>query len=95
MIVRFTLSARADIQSIFDYIAQDNATAAGRVVASIETATNRLALFPMSGRAGAVETTRELVIPRLPYIAVYIIGDVEVKVIAVFHAAQDIPRSRT
>jgi toxin ParE1/3/4 len=93
MIVRFTPSAQADIQSIFDYIAQDNAAAAAGVVAAIETATNRLALFPMSGRAGAVEITRELVIPRQPYIAVYIITDVEVKIIAVFHAAQDIPRS--
>jgi toxin ParE1/3/4 len=92
MSVRFSSSAKSDIQSIYDYIASDNRPAATRVVTAIEAATDRLSLFPLSGRIGAVEGTRELVIPRLPYIAVYhVIGD-EVQIIAVFHAAQDIPR---
>jgi toxin ParE1/3/4 len=92
MIVRFSPSAKADIQSIYDYIASDNRVAAARVVAAIESATDRLSLFPLSGRIGAVEETRELVIPRLPYIAVYHVTDDEVQIIAIFHAAQDIPR---
>lgn len=92
MIVRFSPSAKADIQSIYDYLAVDNPVAASRVAASIKSATAQLALFPRSGRNGAVEMTRELVIPRLPYIAVYTISDEEVKIIAIFHAAQDIPR---
>jgi toxin ParE1/3/4 len=70
MSVRFSPSAKADIQSIYDYIASDNRAAAARVVAAIEVATERLSLSPLSGRLGAVAGTRELVIPRLPYIAV-------------------------
>ena len=93
MIVRFSPSAQADIQSIYDYIAHENPAIAARVVGAIEMATQRLAQFPLSGRMGAVEKTRELVIPRLPYIAVYIVGDEEVQIIAVFHAAQDVPRN--
>ena len=93
MIVRFSPSALGDIQSIYNYIALENPAIAARVVGEIETATHQLAQFPLSGRMGAVETTRELVIPRLPYIAVYVLGENEVQIIAVFHAAQNVPRN--
>ena len=92
MIVRFSAAARLDIQSVFDFIALENPKIAARVVAAIERSTMRLAAFPLSGRVGAVETTRELVIPQLPYIAVYRVADEYVEIIAVFHAAQDKPR---
>jgi toxin ParE1/3/4 len=92
MIVRFSISALADIQSLHDYIAKENPTAAKRVVSAIERATDRLSMFPLSGRKGAVETTRELIIPRVPYIAVYIVRGDSVDIIAVFHAAQGVPR---
>ncbi len=93
MIVRFSTAARADIQSIYDYIAKDNPRIAARVIGTIEQSTMRLTMFPLSGRSGSVETTRELVIPRLPYIAVYRLISDTVEIIAVFHAAQDKPRS--
>lgn len=92
MIVRFTASAQADIQAIFDYIVRDNPLMASRVVSDIEVAIDRLGRFPLSGRIGAVEATRELVIPRLPFIAVYRVAETSVDIIAVFHAAQDRPR---
>ncbi len=91
MRVRFTQEARDDIASIHAYIAQHDPSAAGRVVAAIEYSTKRLADFPFSGRTGAVEATRELVIPHLPYILVYVVTT-DIEVVAVFHAAQDRPR---
>jgi toxin ParE1/3/4 len=93
MIVRFSAAARADIQSIHDYITQENPRIAAHVVGIIEKSTQRLAMFPLSGRRGTIETTRELVIPRLPYIVVYRLAEKTVEIIAVFHAAQDKPRS--
>ena len=92
MIVRFSQAARADIAAIHEYIFRENPNAARQVVAAIERATDRLSEFPLSGRMGAVETTRELVIPRLPFIAVYRVTTDAVEIIAVFHAAQDRPR---
>jgi toxin ParE1/3/4 len=92
MRVQFSQAARADIQSIYDFISVENLMAAKRVVAAIELATRRLQDFPLSGRGGAVEGTRELVIPRLPYVAVYVVSEPSVEIIAVFHAAQDKPR---
>jgi toxin ParE1/3/4 len=93
MIIRFSDAAQADLQSIYDYIASDNPKIAARVVGAIEQSTSHLAMFPLSGRTGAVATTRELVIPRLPYIAVYRVTANTVDIIAVFHAAQNKPRS--
>jgi toxin ParE1/3/4 len=93
MIIRFLDSAQADLQSIYNYIAKDNPRIAARVIGAIEQSTQRLAMFPLSGRSGAVETTRELVVPRIPYIAVYRVSDEAVEIIAVFHAAQNKPRS--
>ena len=92
MNVTFTKAAQADIAEIHRYIAWENPAAASNVVAAIERATTRLSIFPLSGRIGAVETTRELVIPKLPFIAVYQITTDAVEIIAVFHAAQDKPR---
>jgi toxin ParE1/3/4 len=92
MNIRYSRVAQADIQSIFDYIAQENPKAAARVVSLIESSVMRLELFPLSGRSGAVAGTRELVVPRLPYIAVYQITLEVVEIIAVFHAAQNKPR---
>ena len=52
----------------------------------------RLADFQLSGRRGAVDGTRELVVSRLPFIAVYRVMEAYVEIVAVFHAAQDKPR---
>ena len=94
MKVLFSRSAQADITAIFEYIARDNPIAARHVVAAIERSTNLLSQYPYSGRMGAVENTRELVIPRLPYVVVYQIAAEAVEVIAVFHAAQNRPRGK-
>ena len=93
MKVRFTTAARDDIAGIHEYIARDNPVAAAKVIAAIERSTMRLADFPLSGRIGAVEATRELVVPQLPFIAVYRLIHDGVEIIGVFHAAQDRPRS--
>lgn len=92
MKVRFSTAAQADIQNVHDYIARENRSIAAQVVGTIEQATSRLGLFPLSGRTGAVEGTRELVVPRLPYIVVYQVAEETVEIIAVFHAAQNKPR---
>jgi addiction module RelE/StbE family toxin len=94
MIVAFRKAALADIQTIYDYIAKDNPASAQRVVRRIRDATKRLELFPLSGRLGAVEGTHELVVPALPYVVVYEIAPDHVEIIAVFHAAQNLPRAR-
>ncbi|WP_207779334.1 type II toxin-antitoxin system RelE/ParE family toxin [Zavarzinia aquatilis] len=52
---------------------------------------SRLSEHPHLGRAGRVADTRELVIPRTPYVAVYSIGPDAIDILAVFHGARRWP----
>ena len=92
MKVYFNEAARDDIARIHTYIHERNPAAAAKVVFTIRSSTNRLASFPHSGRMGAVSGTREIVVPHLPYIVVYVVKAGYVEVIAAFHAAEDRPR---
>jgi addiction module RelE/StbE family toxin len=63
--------ALADRDEIFSRIEAENPRAAINIDDQIVSATRRLLDFPESGRPGRVAGTRELVIPRTPYIAAY------------------------
>jgi plasmid stabilization system protein ParE len=83
--------AIADIEDIFQWIANDNPVAARAVIERIFGSTEHLAKFPQMGRAGRDEGSFEWVVPRLPYIVVYEIHrDVdEVIIVGVVHGAMD------
>jgi addiction module RelE/StbE family toxin len=69
-------SALDDLEQGRHYIAEHNPRAAERLWARILNAVERLAARPGLGRPGRVEGTRELVVPRTPYIVAYtVIGD--------------------
>jgi toxin ParE1/3/4 len=53
----------------------------------------RLIDFPYSGRNEVVTGTRELLIPRTPYLAVYSVSADTVLVLRVLHGAQQWPDS--
>ena len=88
MRIVYRREALADLDRHFSYIGQDRPTAAQRVVERIRHTIERLGTFPYSGRQGSVEGTFELVVPGLPYIAIYRVTD-RVEIVAVFHAAVD------
>jgi addiction module RelE/StbE family toxin len=48
--IRWTGPAREDLTEIIEYIAEDNANTALRILEKIETAVSKLDLFPKSGR---------------------------------------------
>jgi len=92
MKVVYRLAALQDLQHHRDYFTEFDPSAASRVAEAIRRSISRLEMFPMSGRAGAVAGTYELVVPGLSYIAVYRVRDV-VEIIAILHTATDNPRS--
>lgn len=93
MKVRWSPTAVSDLQSIRDYIARDNPSAARKVANRIKESIDRLSNFPLSGRAGRVPGTRELVIPGTSYIAAYTVQDDEVQIAAMLHGRQRWPDS--
>ena len=86
--------AIADLAALRAYIAQDDPAAAQRValliIRNIETL---LPDSPEIGRPGRVPGTRELVIPKTPYIVPYrVVGDT-IQVLRVFHGARRWPEA--
>ncbi len=75
----FDDQAIADLEDIFNWIAQDSHAAAKSVP------------FPRLGHIGRDPETFEWVVPRLPYVVVYEIDRQldQVVITAVFHGAQD------
>ena len=67
----FDEAALADLEGIYNWIAQDNPPAAKAVVERVFASTEHLATFPQMGHTGRDEGTLEWVVPRLPYIVVY------------------------
>lgn len=91
MRVQWTVRAGHDREAAIEYIAQDSLTAALDQLDEIEEQTDRLAEYPKLGRPGRVKGTRELVINRTSFIAVYRIKDEFVQILRLLHGAQNWP----
>ena len=81
-----------DLASLRAYIEQDDPAAAQRValhiVHNVETL---LADNPEMGRPGRVPGTRELVIPRTPFIVPYRLHRNTIQILRVYHSARRWP----
>lgn len=91
MRIEWSLFAMNDREAIFDYLEADNPRAAVRIDDRIEAHVELLVETPEIGRPGRIEGTRELVIPRTPYVAAYRIEGEIVTVLRVLHGAQEWP----
>jgi toxin ParE1/3/4 len=81
-----------DLLSLRAYIAEDNPAAARRVVLHVlESIEQLLPDNPQIGRAGRVSGTRELVIPRTPYIVPYRFQRTTIQILRVYHGARGWP----
>ncbi len=91
--IEWTEQATRQLDRAHDYIALSNSEhIASRVTKQIVTAVQQLEGFPMSGRAGRVAGTRELVIANTPFIAAYTIRRARIVILAVYHGAQQWPQ---
>jgi toxin ParE1/3/4 len=80
--------ANADREAIFDYIEADSPQAAIAVDDRIQQQIEELMKFPKIGRPGRIDGTRELIIQRTPYIAVYRIAGKTIRILRLLHGAQ-------
>ena len=90
--IKWTAQATQQLDQAHDYIALSNRKeVAAQITMRMVTSVQQLAAFPMSGRAGRVPGTRELVISNTPFIAAYAIEKADIVVLAVYHGAQHWP----
>ena len=92
--IKWTEQAIQQLDQAHDYITLSNNKAiAARVTMQIVTTVQQLAAFPMSGKAGRVLGTRELLISNTPFIAAYAIDKADIIILAIYHGAQQWPES--
>ncbi len=89
--IRYTDKARSDLREIFDYIAQDNRSAAFAVLAAIEAEIELLGYFPWNGRRTDIEGVLARTLSRYPYIVFYRVDEGELVVLQVTHGARRHP----
>lgn len=89
--IRFTPQALADLQAIRDWIAEDDARAADRVLARIRQTTAMLGQFSMLGHEGSVAGTRELKVTGLPYLIVYALHGADIDILTILHSRRLYP----
>lgn len=90
MRIEWTPRALRHRKHIFNFIAADNFAAAELMDATISTAVRQIAQFPLSGRQGIVNGTREYVFHKHYYL-VYRIKEVHIDILAVLHTSQRWP----
>jgi toxin ParE1/3/4 len=89
--IRWARQAIADLDHAFDFIATANPGAARALIETIDRAVDTLGAHPQLGRPGRVAGTRELTVPRTPYIVAYRLGRGAVEILAVIHGARRWP----
>ena len=90
MRLQWTRNAISDRRIIIRDIASDDPAAARRMNTLLKNAARSLLKFPMKGRGGRVEGTRELVAHQ-NYLLIYTVDGNTVLILSVLHAAQQYP----
>ena len=81
-----------DLASLRAYIEQDDPAAAQRVVLRIiHSVEDLLSENPEMGRPGRVPGTRELVVPRTPFVVPYRLQRKTMQILRVYHGARRWP----
>lgn len=86
--IEWTDLADADAGAIFDHVILDDSRTAEEIIKRVIAATNRLAQFPDIGRPGREPGTRELILPRLPYIIIYRLSGKTITILRVLHTSR-------
>lgn len=91
MRILFAPEAKQDLDDIFDYILQENPDVASVVLSRLAERITSLTEMPHQGRPGRVAGTRELVVPRTPFIVPYQITGNTLEILRVYHGARRWP----
>ena len=91
--MRIVLSPEAveDLDQIFDYILEENPHMAAVVLQRIRDRIGALVDAPHLGRPGRVPGTRELIVPRTPFLVPYQVAGGVVEILRVYHGARQWP----
>ncbi len=94
MMLSWSPAAINDLRAIHSHVAADSIRAADNLLLEIVlTVKQLLSAYPTIGRPGRAQGTRELIIPRTPYIAPYRIQGETLEILRIYHGARPWPDS--
>ena len=94
MSVKWAISAQKDLLEISQYLlTNEDEKTAELISQKILDSAKILYSFPLSGRIGRIEGTRETKIQRLPYVLVYQCNDGYVEIVRIFHTSRLFPET--
>jgi len=91
MRIRWTPAAAADLHHINDYLKEHHPRYRQPTMRKLYESVRALKQWPLRGRSGREDGTRELVFSPLPYVAVYRVTPTHVEVVRIYHTAQNRP----
>lgn len=91
MKIKWTKQAITDLNHAYDYSSETTPDTAQTIIERIDKSLKSLQQFPEMGRIGRVNHTRELVVPRTPFILPYRIRQNRIEILAVLHGARRWP----
>lgn len=93
MKIRWTEQAAEDLKTAHEYLSDRSPNSADAVIERILAGIDFLEQYPHLGRAGRIDGTRELVVPRTPFIVGYRVRHDQIEILGVLHAARKWPKS--
>jgi hypothetical protein len=91
MQIKWLRQALRNLEQAHKYITKDNPTAAQELILKIQNAANQLENYPLIGKSGRVEGTRELIISNSPYIIIYRVKEESIEILRIFHTSKRYP----
>ncbi len=91
MKLRYTNQAKADIESLYKYIARDDPDTAQGVVERVTAMIEYLPENPALGQRGRAPGSLELLVPSVPFVVVYRIGAENIDILAIIHRSRRWP----
>lgn len=88
MKIKWLRKALRNLEQTYEYISRENLEAASQTAQRIQSAVGQLANYPLMGRPGRVEGTRELVISPSSYIIAYRVRGDAIEVLRVLHTSR-------
>jgi toxin ParE1/3/4 len=83
--IKWAAPARQDILEATKHALEDDPAKAATLADTIFKAVEQLALFPGSAPPGRIEGTRQLNLPKLPFVIVYKVGITDLRILRILH----------
>lgn len=83
--IKWASPARQDILDAVRHALEDDPAKAEKLADTIFKAVEQLALFPGSAPPGRIQGTRQLSLPKLPFVIIYKAGITDLHILRVLH----------